>query len=104
MRIVALISILWVLKSGTYWMVFRQRNITATVMDCLIIGGAPLLIAPVGILLPYYLVIPVSIGLAVYLTMHYTGVNFLPDGLFVPLGIEVVYQTATWAVQELGVV
>jgi hypothetical protein len=102
MGIVILTTIVWVLKSATYWMVFRYRTIRATVMDCLVIAGAPLLISAVPLPLPSFIFILVSIGLASYLTMHYTSVGFIPDGLFIPLGVEIVFRVAVWAAQESG--
>ena len=97
------VPIIWLLKSLAYWAVFRFRAIPATAMNCLIIAGAAFLMALVPISLPVFLSIPISIGLAVYLTMHYTGVEFIPDGLFIPLGVECVFRGGWWVIQELGI-
>jgi len=99
---ILLIPLLWLLKSLTYWGVFRIRSIPATALSCLIIAGAPLLLTVVPLPLPVFLSVVVSIGLAVYLAMHYTGVELLPDGLFIPLGIELVFQGASWLIQDLA--
>ena len=73
-------------------------------MDCLIIAGAPLIISGFAIPLPFFLMIPASIGLAVYLTMHYTGVQLIPDGLFIPLSIEVGFLVAVWILQQFQLI
>jgi len=86
----------WLLKSLTYWAVFRFRGVPATAVNCLIIAGAAFLMV---IPLPSFLAIPAAIGLAVYLTMHYTGVELFPDGLLIPVGIECVFLGARWLTQ-----
>ena len=96
-------AVVWLLKSLTYWAVFRFRAIPATAVNCQIIAGAAFLMALVPIPLPFFLSIPFSIGLAVYLTMHFTGVEFIPDGLFIPLGVECGFRGGWWVIQELGI-
>jgi len=95
------IPVVWLLKSFVYWGIFRFRKISATALNCLIIAGASILLSIIP--LPSFLAIPASIGLAVYFTMHYTGVALIPNGLFVPLGIEVVFWGALWMIQESGI-
>ena len=104
MKMVILLTAAWLLKSGSYWLVFRWRTIKATVMDSLIIAGAPLIISGFGIPLPLFLTIPVSIGLAVYFTMHYTGVELIPDGLFILLSVEGGFLVAVWILQQFELV
>ena len=99
---ILLIPIIWLLKSLTYWGVFRIRSIPATTLSCLIIAGAPFLLGAVPLPLPGFLSVIASVGFAVYLTMRYTGVELLPEGLFIPVGIELVFQGASWLVQESG--
>jgi hypothetical protein len=81
---------------GVFWF----RGIQATAMNCLIIAGASFLLL---IPLPSFLAVPAAVGLAVYLTMHYTGVELFPDGLLIPVGIECVFYGAYWFIQESGV-
>jgi hypothetical protein len=95
------IPIVWLLKSFVYWGIFRFRTISATVLNCLIIAGAPLLLSIIP--LASFLSFPASIGLAAYLTMHYTGVDLIPDGLFVPLGVGVLFWGAIWMIQQSGI-
>ena len=90
------------LKTAAYWLVFRQRTIRATLLDCLIIAGAPLLIGFIPVPLPAFAFFLASTALAIYLTMHYTGVGFMPDGLFIPLGVELAAQIVLWTIQETG--
>lgn len=97
------VPIVWLLKSVAYWVIFRFRMIRATALDCLIIAGSPLLLSIILLPLPPFISFPASIGLAVYLTMHYTSVPLIPDGLFVPLGVEVTFRGALWLIQELGI-
>ncbi len=103
MGTVILLTMTWLFKLGAYWIVFRRRTIKASVMDCLIIAGAPLLVSAISMGLPSFLFILLSIGLAVYLTMHYTGVSLIPDGLFIPLTIEIVFRVAQWGIIESGI-
>jgi hypothetical protein len=93
--------VVWMIKAGAYWAVFRYRTIEATAMDCLRIAGVPLLISIIPIPLPSFLSILLPIGLAVFLTMYCTGVSFVPDGLFIPLGIEIAYRAVMWALREV---
>ena len=95
------VPVAWLLKSFVYWGIFRFRTIAATMLNCLIIAGAPFLLSLVP--LPSFLSFPVSIGLAVYLTMHYTGVELIPEGLFIPLGVEVAFWGALWMIQQSGI-
>ncbi len=85
-----LLPIAWLFKAACYWTVFRLRSIRATVVSCLVIAGAPLFLWIFPI--PSFLAILLAIGIAVFLTMQYTGVDFIPDGLFIPLGIETVVR------------
>lgn len=92
----------WITKSIVYIVVFRLRKIPATTLSCFIIAGAPYLLSMIPIPLLGFLSVPVAIGLAVYLTMHYTRVELIPDGLFIPLSIEVFFRISLWGIQELS--
>ena len=85
---------------AAYWGAFRYRTIPVTVLSCLVIAGAPFFMGFIP--LPGFLSFPVMIGLAAYLTMQYTGVELIPDGLFIPLGIEVVFKGVYWVVFSSG--
>jgi hypothetical protein len=109
MGIMFLGQIVWllvicVLKSGAYWSVFRFRTIQATAMDCLKIGGFPLLIGFIPLPWPSFVPILISIGLAVVLTMLATDASFIPDGLFIPVGIEIAYHAVLWGLSQLAFV
>jgi hypothetical protein len=93
---------IWFLKSFTYWVVFRIRKIRITGLSCLIIGGISFLLMLVPIPFPGFLSFPIIIGVAVYLTMHYTRVELIPNGLFIPLGVEVFFRIGIWLIQELS--
>ena len=95
--------VICVVKAGAYWAVFRIRTIQATAMDCLKIGGLPLLIGFIPLPWPSFVPILISIGLAVLLTMLSTDVSFIPDGLFIPLGVEAGYQAVLWAFSQHGI-
>ena len=97
-----MVPVVWLLKSAAYWAIFRWRTITATLLNCLVIAGSPLLLSIFP--LPGFFALPASIGLAIYLTMHYTGVELVPDGLLVPLSIELSFLGAIWLVGEAGFV
>jgi hypothetical protein len=95
------VPVAWLLKSFVYWGIFRFRTISATVLNCLIIAGAPLLLSIIP--LPSFLSFPASIGVAVYFTMRYTGVDLIPDGLFIPVAVELAFWIALQIVQESGI-
>ena len=102
MLTVLLPLIIWLLKSFASWVVFRIRTIPITALSCLIIAGVQFLLMFVPIPLPAFLSVLVVVGLAVYLTMRYTGVQLIPNGLFIPLGVEVLFGIGIWMVQELS--
>ncbi len=95
-----LVPLVWLLKSVAYVVLFRMRTIQVTYLSCLIIAGAPLLLGLVLIPLPGVFAFVVGIGLAVYLTMQYTGVSLIPDGLFIPLGVEVLFRIGILVTQN----
>ena len=97
-----LVPVVWLVKSVVYVGAFRVRKIESTYLTCLIIAGAPLLLSLIPLPLPGVLGLIAGIGLAVYLTMHYTGVSLIPDGLFIPLGVEAVFRVSMWAIRELA--
>ena len=92
--------IIWMLKSITYWIVFRFRKISITALSCFIIGGTSYLVMFVPIPLPSFLSVTVVVGLAVFLTMRYSGVQLIPNGLFIPLGVEILFRIILWIVQS----
>ena len=94
--------IFWLFKSFTYWIIFRIQTIQVTTLSCLIIGGAPYLLMFIPISLPAFLSVPIALGIAVYLTMRYTGVQLIPNGLFIPLGVEVLFGIGFWVVRQLN--
>ena len=67
-------------------------------LSCMIIGGASLLLMFVPIPLPAILSFPIAVGVAVYLTMHYSGAQLIPHGLFIPLGVETVFRIVLWVI------
>jgi hypothetical protein len=98
---IILVPFVWLLKSLAYVVVFRLRKIQVTYLSCLIIAGAPLLLGLIPIPLPGLFSVVAGMALAVYLTMHYARVSLFPDGLFIPLGVELLFKIGIWVVQEL---
>jgi len=98
---ILLAPVVWLLKSVAYTGVFRVRKIECTYLSCLIIAGAPFLLSLIPLPIPGILVTVAGMGLAVYLTMQYTGVSLIPDGLFIPLGVEGVFTFGIWALQKM---
>lgn len=88
-----LVPTIWLVKSLAYYVLFRVRDIQATILTCLILGGVTFLII---LPLPGILASLTAIALAVYLTIHYTGVGLIPDGLFIPLGVELTTHLVLW--------
>ncbi|HLP18628.1 MAG TPA: hypothetical protein VK470_20390 [Bacteroidota bacterium] len=43
-----------------------------------------------------FLSFPLTVGAAVYLTMQFTEASLIPDGLFIPLGVEIVFAVGMW--------
>jgi hypothetical protein len=98
---VLVVPVVWIFKSLSYVLVFRARKIEATFLSCLIIAGAPFLPSVIPLPLPGLVSIIAGIALAVYLTMRYTGVQLIPDGLFIPLGVETLFRIGVWVIQDL---
>ncbi len=96
---VLLVPAVWIAKSIVYIVVFRIRKIPSTVLSCLIIGGSSLLLKMMPLQIPGFVQIPITIGLAVYLTMHYTQIKLIPNGLFIPLSVEVFFNIGVWGIQ-----
>jgi hypothetical protein len=92
---------MWLLKALCYWGVFKWRTIPATFVQCLIIAGVPFILLIVPIHVPSFLSIPFTMGLAVYLTTHYTAIPLIPEGLLIPVGIETVFRIASWLIQKI---
>ncbi|HLP82527.1 MAG TPA: hypothetical protein VK141_11135 [Nitrosomonas sp.] len=94
MLTILLVPALWLLKSVLYGIIFRIRSVKVTVLSCLIIGGSRLLLT----MIPFigFLSFPLTVGVAVYLTMQFTEASLIPDGLFIPLGIETVFVVGMW--------
>jgi hypothetical protein len=88
-----IVPAVWLLKSLAYYVIFRIREIPATALTCCILGGVTFL---VFLPLPGILASLAALALAVYLTMHYTGVELIPDGLFIPLGVELTAHLVLW--------
>ena len=57
----------------------------------------------IPISLPIFVSVPIALGIAVFLTMRYTGVQLIPNGLFIPLGIEILFGIIFWFVQRFSV-
>jgi len=98
---VALSVVIWLLKSLTYWGVFKWQTIKATALDCLIIAGCPFLLFIVP--LPAVIYVLTAISLAIFFTMRYTGERLIPNGLFIPLGIEGTFLIVLECLRAFGV-
>jgi hypothetical protein len=77
-----------VLKTGMYYGIFRRREVRATLLNCIVIAGAPILLAVVPIPLPPFLAFIAGIGVAIYLCSHYTEAPLYPEGIFIPVVVE----------------
>ena len=77
------------LKTGIYYGVFRIRSINAALLTCLIIAGAPELLAIIPFPLPEVISRLIGIGIAVYLCVQYTEAEIYPDGVLIPCGVEI---------------
>ena len=99
MRSIPLLPVLWAAKSGAFWLAFRYREVEATIFDCLLIAAAPML----AILFPLpfasnILSLMLALGLTSYVAIKCTGVSFIPDGLLIPLVVEIVFQAGLWVI------
>jgi len=100
-RSIPFLLVLWAAKSGAFYLAFRFRQVEATIFDCLLIAAAPMLSIVFAMFIPppiasniIYLML--AIGLTSYVTIKCTSVSFLPDGLLIPLVVEIVYQAVLW--------
>jgi len=97
---VLLVPVVWIAKSIAYIIIFRIRKIHIAGMSCFIIGGAPFLLSIIPVPLPVFVSVPVGIGIAVYLTMQYAHVELIPNGLFIPLVVEVFFRIGIWGIEH----
>jgi hypothetical protein len=96
------IPVIWFLKAGAYWGVFRIRKIEATVVNCLIIAGAAFFMSIVPVALPEVFSELVKIALAAGFTLYLTEAELYPDGIFIPLGIELLFIGVHRAIMVIG--
>jgi hypothetical protein len=96
--------VLCVVRAGAYWAVLHYRTIQATAMDCLKVGGFPLLIGFIPLPWPAFVSVLLSIALAVVLTMLATDASLIPDGLLIPVGIEIAYNAILWGLSQIAFV
>jgi len=74
------------LKTVLYFMLFRFRRISATLLTCIVISGAGFL---VFIPMPQMLSTIAGIGVAIWLCQYFTEVEPYPDGILIPVGVEI---------------
>jgi hypothetical protein len=96
------IPILWLLKAGAYWGAFRIRKIEATAMNCLTIAGAAFVMSIVPFPLPEVLSELMKIALAVGFTVYLTEAELYPNGIFIPLGVELLFIGAHRGIMATG--
>jgi len=93
MEFILFMLFLWVAKSGAFWLVFRYRQVEATIFDCLLISLSPML----AILFPlafnsHILGMMLALGLTSYVTIKCTNASFIPDALLIPIVVEIAFQ------------
>jgi hypothetical protein len=88
--IVVLAFLPLVLRTLLYLIALRIRSIRITFLRCVVVAGAPTLVGIFGAFIPQIVAFGMSILLACYLLTRYTEAEVYPDGLFIPLAVEVV--------------
>ena len=99
MSSILLLLILWAAKSGAFWLAFRYRDVEATIFDCLLIAAAPMLAILFPLPFPSNIFsLLLAIGLTSYVAIKCTDVSFIPDGLLIPVVVEIVFQAGLWII------
>ncbi len=79
-----------VLKTAMFVVVFRRRRHRVSLPTCMILAGAPMLVALIPLPLPAALMVFVGIGIALYVLAQYTQVPPFPEGVAIVAGVEIV--------------
>ena len=77
-----------IIKTLSYVLMFRLRSISATLMNCIIIAAAPIIVSMIP--LPQFLAFVAGIGAAIFLCAHYTEAELFPDAILIPVGVEIL--------------
>lgn len=76
------------LKSALYFFLFKIRSVKATLLNCIVISGSSQIVQFVPLPVPSSIHYVLTLGLAIILTMKFTEADLYPDGLFIPVGVE----------------
>lgn len=77
-----------VVRTLLYLAAFKTRSIRITLLNCIIVAGAPYLVGFVILPIPTILKLVASIGLAMFLLTRYTEAELFPDVVVIPIAVE----------------
>jgi hypothetical protein len=78
-----------VVRIALYLVVIRVRGIRIRPMQLIIVAGAPYLVSFIPLPLPQIVSFALSLFAASFLLIHYADVELYPDGLIIPVVVEV---------------
>jgi hypothetical protein len=81
-----------------YLIAFRIRSIHITLINCIVVAGAGYLLVFIPIPLPAIIRESAATGLSMYLMTRYTEAEVFPDGLAIPIAVEL---TSTLALDQI---
>lgn len=89
MKIAVFIPLIdFIFKSVLYYGALKLRKLDAKVMTCVLCGGASILVGLIP--LPQMFHVVLAIVLAGFFIVRDTGTEIYPNGIFIPLAVEVV--------------
>jgi hypothetical protein len=77
-----------VVRTLLYLAALKIRSIRITLLNCIIVAGAPYLVSFVILPIPSILKLVASIGLAMFLLTRYTEGELFPDIVVIPIAVE----------------
>jgi hypothetical protein len=79
-----------VLATALYAAAFTIRRIQATLLTCIVIAGAPVILGVVPLPMPEPVRFILGLGLAIFLTARYTEAELFPDSVLIPTVVQLI--------------
>jgi hypothetical protein len=78
------------LRTTLYVLAFKIRSVHATVVTCIILGGASSLLAMIPLHMPMPVQFGATMGVSMYLMSRLTDADIFPDILLTPFCVEFI--------------
>lgn len=88
--IVVLAFLPLLVRTLLYLAAFKLRSIRITLLNCIVVAGAPYLVGFIPLPLPMILRVAAGIALAMFLLTRYTEAELFPDVIVIPITVELM--------------